>query len=84
MNQIIALIAAIKLAFTDRMTPTASNLIGKISKWEQTIEQVIAKELKALEVLAANQKAIVAALKTKNSDVDLAYKLLNNVSRITA
>jgi hypothetical protein len=79
MNIIETVIAAIK----DKLTTDTAELLVKLSKLEKQIEKAIAKDLRHLSTLKNAEFAIQAQIKGKNRNVDVAYKLLNNVSGLT-
>lgn len=79
---ILAAIAALKSRVIDALTPSATALIASLNKIEAKIERVIAKDERKLEAINAASKALEIAAKSKNHDIDRAYKLLHKVSEI--
>jgi hypothetical protein len=82
-KKIKAFIAKIKLAIMAFFFPTLSSLLETIRSVEASIERLIDAEIDNLQQLDATRKAVAEGLKKANADVDAAYKLLHNVSRMT-
>lgn len=80
MNKIIAFFAALKLRLTDRFAPTIGDLLETLNKIETQIENAIVKGHRELEAIASQAEALSRARSEKNSALDRAYKLLNNVA----
>lgn len=82
MNTIRAYIYTLIEDIKDAFTKDAAGLIASIKKIEAGIERTIDKESRRLEGLRTAADQLNAAIKSANTEVDTAYKLLHKVSEL--
>jgi len=81
---ILNLIARIRNAIIHALTPSTMDLLATVKTIEAKIERAINKDLNSLGELAAAELRIATAKAALNSSIDDAYRLLHNVSSLTA
>jgi hypothetical protein len=84
MNCIAALWADMKTALIDRFTLDAVGLSAKLAKVEAAIERAIDKETRKLLAYDTAYNALRAKKVATDAALNASYKLLHNVSSLTA
>lgn len=67
----------------DALTPSVGSIVSSISKLEAKLEASIKKELTKLQGLRQLQINVNNQIEVRNRDLDAAYRLLHNVSKVT-
>ena len=71
----------LKQSIVDRFTTDTSELIAQLYKLEAKIEKAIAKDMRKGEQMVKAAQALNDALVRNDRNLNVAYKLLNNVNK---